>query len=339
MMLVGLMLAVSGCASQIADIPLPGTGTTGDTFRMSVVFSSVLNLPDRAKVMLDGVRVGTLRGTRIVGNDVAADIDMSTDVQLPTTTKAELRQTTVLGEIFIALSRPDSVPADTPLLRGGDVIPLAQTTPATNVEDLLRSLANLTQGGRLPEVAAAIRQINANFPSAAEVRSLAAYVRTTLGEINRNTDDLDAILDSTRRIAGTLADQSTRLSEALRVGPDRSAGLGSLLNLVTDLVYSLGSTADGLRVTFAPYVGSFDTVISQLAPALKTFATEDLTTPVLTRRTQQLLRDKLIPYFARLPQTEIVGVGPAAQDPNRRADPGRQADQLVGVLRGLGMVR
>ncbi|WP_280433140.1 MlaD family protein, partial [Nocardia brasiliensis] len=55
--------------------------------------------PDRAKVISEGVVVGMLDRIELTGDTAVATVDLKSDVRLPKTATAELRQSTILGDI------------------------------------------------------------------------------------------------------------------------------------------------------------------------------------------------------------------------------------------------
>ena len=137
-------VSVSGCGASIADIPLPGSYVAGPSYDIDIQFSSVLNLPAKAKVVLDGVDVGLLESVTLNGSSAIARVTIQDAVSLPAMTRAELRQGTLLGEIYVALQPPvDGSDGGGGTLRDGDTIPLSRTSPADNVEDVLRGLSEV----------------------------------------------------------------------------------------------------------------------------------------------------------------------------------------------------
>ena len=101
-------MVASGCSMNAAELPVPGSYVSGDSYAVDIEFSSVLNLPDKAKVVVDGVDAGVLDRVALKDTSAVATVDLSTDVHLPVETRAELRQSTILGEIYISLLPPET---------------------------------------------------------------------------------------------------------------------------------------------------------------------------------------------------------------------------------------
>ena len=58
-------LVAAGCAFDPAEMQVPGTTVSGDTYPIDIQFGNVLNLPPGAKVLADGVEVGNLTGLEV----------------------------------------------------------------------------------------------------------------------------------------------------------------------------------------------------------------------------------------------------------------------------------
>ncbi|WP_282779063.1 MULTISPECIES: MlaD family protein [unclassified Nocardia] len=321
----GLVLTLSGCGVRATDIPIPGTYPSGDTYTVRIEFGSVLNLPDRAKVIADGVEIGMLDRIDLVGTTAVATVELKTDARLPKTTTAELRQSTILGDIHIALEPPRD--SEVAFLQDGDVIPVGQTVPATNVEDILRALSNIVTGGRWSDMQQLVADVNAAFPTdPAEIDRITRAGRAALTDLSSHTPELDRILAAAQQITGKLESGRAAVDQILTLGPDRAAGLADVLFNVVRLIAGAGVLADEAGELLLPLAGDFRSIVSILAPTALTVAYADITVPANLEAFHTLLRDKLIP-FLHAPDVHLRGV-------DAQAD----ADELVTVLRSMGMV-
>lgn len=125
-------LWVSSCASiSVNALPQPGESYS-DGYDIVIEFANVLNLPDRAKVVMDGSSVGVVAKVAVKKRDVDVTARIARGVQVSSNIHAVLQQATVLGDIYVSLERPQpDVPATSALAPGG-TIPLAQTTSPHN---------------------------------------------------------------------------------------------------------------------------------------------------------------------------------------------------------------
>ncbi|QLY27683.1 MlaD family protein [Nocardia huaxiensis] len=318
-------LLASGCGLKATDIPIPGTYISGDTYTVRIEFGSVLNLPDKAKVIADGVEIGMLERIDLYGNTAVATVQLRQDAKLPKTTTAELRQSTILGDIHIALEAPKK--SETGFLVDGDVIPVSQTVPATNVEDILRALSNIITGGRWADVQQLVVDINSAFPAdPAELDRINAAGRAALSDMASHSDELNAILASAQQITGKLESGRAAMDTILTVGPDRAAGLSDVLFNVVKLIISGGGLARNAADLLVPHVGDFQTIVSVLAPTAVTVGYADITLAENLETFRTLLREKLIPFLTA-PDVRV-----------QRVSADIQADQLITTLRSIGMV-
>ncbi|GAB0105533.1 hypothetical protein JMUB6875_45120 [Nocardia sp. JMUB6875] len=323
--LTAATLVLTGCGVKATDIPIPGTYPSGDTYTVRIEFGSVLNLPDRAKVIADGVEIGMLDHIELIGNTAVATVKLHTDAKLPKATTAELRQDTILGDIHIALEAPKNAPSV--FLINGDVIPVSQTIPATNVEDILRALSNIMTGGRWSDIQKLVTDVNAAFPSdPAELDRINLAGRAALHDMATHTDDLNRILLSAQQITAKLESGRGAVDQILTLGPDRAAGLSEVLLAVVNLIISGGPLAKNAGDLLLPHIGDFRSIVSILAPTAVTAGYADLTLAANLDTFHTLLREKIIP-FLQSPDVKV-----------RKISADVQADQLITTMRSIGMV-
>lgn len=196
-------LGVSSCTSiDVSELPQPG-GSYRDGYDVVIEFDNVLNLPDRAKVVMDGTTVGVV--TKVAGTsrqvDVTSRIDSS--VVVPSNIHASLEQATVLGDIYVAFDRPESDNAAEPPLGAGARIPLARTTSPPQLEDTIAHLANFVSSGSIQRVQNTIIGINRLAPQGeGAIRKLASQVAADLSDLSENIDLVDKWLNG---VSGTAA--------------------------------------------------------------------------------------------------------------------------------------
>ncbi len=105
---ISATLVLSSCASITVDaLPQPG-GTHGAGYQVVIEFANVLNLPDRAKVVQDGTTVGVVTNVALKDDHVDVAIQIDEGVAVPSNIRATLQQSTVLGDTYVALERPEA---------------------------------------------------------------------------------------------------------------------------------------------------------------------------------------------------------------------------------------
>ena len=194
-------VAVSSCASLTANsLPQPGTSYR-DGYDIVIEFANVLNLPDRAKVMMDGTTIGVVDRIKLGKSDVDVTARIDGSVHVPSDIRAVLQQATVLGDIFVALDRPADAAGGGTALPAGGRIPVAQTTSPPQLEDTLANMANFVASGSIQRVQNAIINVNRVTPArAGQVRAIASRVSRDLSDLSNNIGTVDQWLNG---VSGT----------------------------------------------------------------------------------------------------------------------------------------
>ncbi|WP_287034218.1 MlaD family protein [Mycobacterium sp.] len=317
---------LSGCSLDPARLPVPGAYVPIGKYTIKIEFSSVLNLPARAKVDLGGVQVGVLDRVQLVASTAVAYVDVNNSVKLPQNTRAELRQATVLGDIYIAL-----LPADNPApshLHDGDTIPLRNTVPADNVEDILRSVSSLVTGGSLNTLEESVANFNKAFSKdPAELDRMRQKLAGMLRDLAANQDKLDEILASTERVSNGLLAETGAFDRLINEGPVRLRAMSAVLPSIVQLLVcaqDLGRYGGELLVPNTP---DFLQMLSYITPTVQTIASADTSLPAMADKMVALMRDKLIPFYSNGGPRVSVSV-----------DPGTRADEAIAAMRTMGML-
>jgi phospholipid/cholesterol/gamma-HCH transport system substrate-binding protein len=336
-LVIGLTAA---CSLDPTRLPVPGAYTPHQTYRIKIQFSSVLNLPARAKVDSGGVQIGVLDHVQLDGITAVAYVDMSGETKFPSNTRAELRQATPLGDIYIALLPPEDRSGDLrgAVLRDGDTIPLRNTAPADNVEDVLRSVSNLVAGGAIGTLQSTVVNVNKAFPKdPAELTRIQHTIGGVLNDLAANQDTIDGILSSMENITTNLAANTEVFNRLVTEGPPKLEGLSAVTVAILKVV---GDSQDigGLGGQLLnPIVGDLMQMLSYITPLVGTLATVDTTIPVLADKLIAFLHYKLIGFFRNGGPKYIVSelhppTGHEGVDPADKSDAAVKAMQSMGML-------
>ncbi|BBY17823.1 MlaD family protein [Mycolicibacterium litorale] len=242
-------LSVPGCAAEgLASLPLPAPGGGSAGYTLTAVFSNALNVPMMAKVRLAGADVGELDSMKARNYTAVATLRIRDGVQLPKGSTAELRSATPLGDVFVALEPPATVPAGTALLRDGDTIGIESTTAAATVESVLSSAAVLVNGGAVRNFTNIINGLGkATGDQGQAFGELIRKTNHTLGTLNRRSDEISTAMSETSRLAGQLAAKNQSLGEVMDAAGPATDTLAAHTDHVADLVRQVGDTAEMLR--------------------------------------------------------------------------------------------
>ncbi|WP_338080091.1 MlaD family protein [Antrihabitans stalactiti] len=341
---VAIALAAAGCSFDPSSVPLPGTTVSGQTYRIHIEFANALNLPARAKVASNGIQIGSLRSVRLVDPSasregyVVADVDITESVKLPTSTSAQLRQATVLGDIYIALVTP---PAnhDTTIPPNG-TIGLAQSQPALQIEDAMSGIATFVGGGAIEQAQDIINRMNSVLPQdPKETARISGVLGTNFIDVSENLHQIDALLDGLTADVAVVQDNGPALS-ALLTDAGATQAVDSMNSLVATLGLfgALGGVAHSLE-WLTPLFTSADAAAKAFVPLAFTSRPLNLTAPSNLNKLVALIRDKLIPFVEYGPKVNIVDVNtaPATSMPAVSSDD--QVDRILATLRMIGAVR
>lgn len=315
-----------GCSLDPSRLPVPGAFVPEDKYTIKIEFSSVLNLPARAKVDLGGVQVGVLDRVRLVGRTAVAYVELDKNIRVPKNTRAELRQATVLGDIYIALL-PEQNPAAA-ALHDGDTIPLRNTVPADNIEDVLRSVSTLVSGGSLGTLEESVVNFNTAFSKdPAELDRMRDKLAAMLHDLATNQGTIDEILTGTQRVSAELLADTGAFDRLINEGPVRLRAMSAVLPGIVALLVcaqDLGRYGGQLLVPNTPDLLQ---MLSYITPTVRTIASADITLPAMADKMIALIRDRLIPFYSSGGPRLSVSVTPRTR-----------ADEAISVLQSMGML-
>jgi len=239
-----LAVAVAGCSSGgfggIYSIPLPGGANLGShPYQVTARFADALDLVPQSAVKVNDVSVGRVTGISLPQGSWTASVTMliNGSVRLPANAIAQVEQSSLLGEQFVALSAPPGVPAAGTLANGA-VIPAYRTTSNVTVEEVLGALSLLLNGGGISQLHTITTELTVALKGdAPQIRSLLVRLHTLLANFNAHRGDIMTALDGLNTLSATLAARDRQignvldhLTPGLRVLADERDQLVTMLN-------------------------------------------------------------------------------------------------------------
>jgi phospholipid/cholesterol/gamma-HCH transport system substrate-binding protein len=212
-------VALTGCEAY--DLPLPGSPVDADeSFEVTAEFNDVLNLVPRSPVKVNDVTVGEVTDLRRVGWHAGATLRLQDDVDLPKNAVAEIRQTSLLGEKYVALEAPEDQPAQGKLA-DGDKIPLSATGRNPELEEILGSLAFLLNGGGVGQLKTITTELNAVFDGRQDrLKHVLRELGTLVAGLDAQKGDIIQAMESLNELTGTLNREKATVTAALdSMGP------------------------------------------------------------------------------------------------------------------------
>jgi phospholipid/cholesterol/gamma-HCH transport system substrate-binding protein len=224
--IVGLVVTAvvaSGCQFDGAyDLPLPGNKVSKDDgYLVTADFADALNVVPRTAVMVDDVPVGQVTEVRRSGWHARVTFLVRKDVKLPENSSVDVRQTSLLGEKYIALVAPPKGTGSAELLSAGDFIPLARTGRNPEVEEVLGALAMVLGGGGIGQLKTITTEMNKMLNGRQDqARDLLGNLDRLVAALNGQKSDIIAAMDSVNRLSTTLIKEKKTIGDAIdSMGP------------------------------------------------------------------------------------------------------------------------
>ncbi|HEU0131567.1 MAG TPA: MCE family protein [Mycobacteriales bacterium] len=212
-----LGLVASTACNGLLGSNLPGGSAKGPTYRVTAVFDDVLDLVPQAAVKVDDVSVGDVEKISLdpVTFKARVQLRLKQTAHLPRNATARLRQTSLLGEKFVALEQPDDE-APSGELRDGDTIEGSRTARTPEVEEVFTAMSALLNGGGIGNLQTISVELSAALSGReATVRSAFRNVTALVGALDQRKADIVRAIEAMDRLTSTLAKQRQTIGEAL----------------------------------------------------------------------------------------------------------------------------
>lgn len=220
--LVVAFLASSCRFDGAYDLPLPGGKAVDpdDAITVTAEFTDALNVVPRTAVMVDDVPVGQVSQIDRVGWHAKITMQVRQDLDLPANTVAEIRQTSLLGEKYVALLEPVET-APEGRLADGDNIPLSATSRNPEVEEVLGALSFVLSGGGIGQLRTISSELNKMMNGRTEdMRSLLGRITALVGTLDDQKGDIIRALEGINRLSATLDKERKSIGAAIdAIGP------------------------------------------------------------------------------------------------------------------------
>jgi phospholipid/cholesterol/gamma-HCH transport system substrate-binding protein len=324
---VGLALIAAVVAGYILAHQRLRFPWEGRPFRLRAEFSTAQAVtPGQGQtVRVSGVRVGDISGVKLRDGRAVVTLDLDPQYKdlVHTDATALLRPKTGLKDMFIEL---DPGTARAPLAKRGWTLPVGNTLPDVNPDEILASLDADTrdyltllvdgagQGlkGRGDDLREVFRRFEPTHRDLARVNALVAQRHRNLSrlvhsladlndELAGKSDDLAALVSSSSAVFRSFASEQANVTRAV-------GDLPAALSQTTDTLARVQRFADVLRpaaVHLQPTVKALDRANRAVAP----FATE--ATPIVRDEVRPFVRDaRPVVRSAKTPVSELSQATP-----------------------------
>jgi phospholipid/cholesterol/gamma-HCH transport system substrate-binding protein len=270
--LAAAAVLLSGCGYKglYSATWLPGGADLGNhPFTVTAYFADVLDLVPQSAVKVNDVAIGKVDAISLTNcaesgqphKRWCAKVKMLVNgtVDLPANARAEVQQTSLLGEKYVALLAPSGQPS-TARLRDGAQIPFDDTSSAPEVEQVLGALSLVLNEGGLAQIQDIARELNKALGSTQRqkaLRDLLGQLNTFLGTLDQQKDTITAALDT--------------VPAALSVLNQERGKLVTLLSSLSNLGSVAGRVIDATQQDLVSSLKSLDPVVTRLAAAGSNF--------------------------------------------------------------------
>lgn len=278
--LVGcLAFALTACGAGgfngIYTLELPGGADLGDhPYRVRIEFADVLDLVPQAGVKVNDVAVGKVERIDVARDGWTAEVTVVVNgaVALPANAVASVRQSSLLGEKFVELSRPRLAEGEGKLSDGA-VIPLARSSRNAEVEEVFGALSLLLNGGGVGQVQQIVKELNNTFAGNEEgIRNLLSNMDKFVGELDAHRHEITRALDGINRLSATLVGQRDQIDQVLAdLGPGVEVLTQQREPLVT-MLRSLDTLSDVAVDTINKSKADMVADLNALVPILRNLA-------------------------------------------------------------------
>lgn len=211
------LAAVSGCTFRgVSSMPLPGGVDTGsDPYDVNIVFSNVLDLVPQSQCRVNDVPVGKVTKIKLSDWKAVVTCRLRSSVDLPANAVADISQTSLLGEKYVALSAPQGQSPQGKLADGAQ-IPLSRTSRDTEVEEVLSAMSMLVTGGGLEQISTINHELNAALQGrTTQIRDLLNRVNVFVGTLDRQKRQIVDTIDKVDKLSATLAAHNQTIADAI----------------------------------------------------------------------------------------------------------------------------
>ena len=216
--MLGIVAMASGCGIQAYDLPLPGKEVgEGKGYVVTAEFNDVVDVVPRTKVMANDVPVGQVDTVKREGWHAKITMTIRKNIELPADALANVRQTSLLGEKYIALVAPEgSTVASAGKLGDGAAIGLDRTNRNPEVEEVLGALSFLLAGGGVGQLKTISDELNTMMDGrTGDMRALLGNLETTVASLNQQKGSIIKAMEQVDRLTRTLNKESKSIEEAL----------------------------------------------------------------------------------------------------------------------------
>jgi phospholipid/cholesterol/gamma-HCH transport system substrate-binding protein len=273
-LVVACLSTIQGCEWRgLNSLRLPGTeGSDDGSYTIQAQLPDVVVIQQNTRVRVADVNVGNVTKIEVQDWHALVTMRIDGDVHLPANSTAKVGQTSLLGSMHIELAPPtDQSPQGE--LGNGSVIPLSSGSTYPSTEQTLASVSILLNGGGLGQ----LQEINQSLAKAFagrenDMRSLLTQLDTFIAQLNVQTDDIIAATESLNSLAGQVAAKDDTVDRALTTIPQALGVLADERTKLADAIDALGKFSAIATTTVDQTHEALVANLRNIAPVLRSLA-------------------------------------------------------------------
>jgi len=265
-------LALGGCSFSVYSLPLPGGADTGShPMTVKAQFADVLDLVPESTVKVDDVTVGKVTKIQLEHGVAVVTMQLRNDTKLPSNARADIKQTSLLGEKYVELSEP-SDPSPTRLANNA-TIPLADTGQNPEIEQVLGALSLILNGGGVAQLKTISTELNKALGGHEDAaRSVLNQVNVLVTNLDNNKQAIVHAIASVNKLSKSVHRQEGTIDKTLDELPAALSSIDSQRKDLVTMLKALSKLGDtGVRVIKASKTNTIG-IIRDLQPVLTELA-------------------------------------------------------------------
>jgi phospholipid/cholesterol/gamma-HCH transport system substrate-binding protein len=232
--LIGLVVAVGLSPERLVS--------WATTIRYQALFSEAGGIAVGNKVLVSGVKVGTVSDVSLQDGDALVTFDVNGKVRLGSRTTAHIRTGSLLGARVLTLE-----PAGSSTMHSSDLIPLSRTSSPYSLTEAVSDLTTNLAATSTDTLNQSLNALSATIDQIAPQLGPTFEGLTRLSRaINSRGETLDALLKSAANVTGILSGHSQQVDALILDGNTLLEVLVQRRNAISELLANISAVAKEL---------------------------------------------------------------------------------------------
>ena len=230
--IVGMLVVVAGVLFLNRSIFVPA-------YTLHARLANAAGLGKGAEVTVAGVKVGTVSGVHIDGNNVVADLAINHGVILPAQTAASVQVQTVLGVLDVALTPKTGW--SHPLVAGDTLTDTSIPVEFQDLQNVAGTVLQQSDVAQFNQLVQSLEQITQGKQS--QVASIVSGLDKFTTAVNGRQQQVGSLITDANTLAATVAQRDTQLAGVVDNLAQVVQGLATRSSDLNTLIYNTDQVA------------------------------------------------------------------------------------------------